>query len=154
MPNVLVSSDDGSRGKPAHDGYLIAAERLGAQACACLVVEDSVHGIAAGRAAGMSVSGVRPAYDDEHIVEVAASGLVTVTGGKCTTYSKMAQDATDAGIGSWCAARSAIDAEAAGLQRGVHRPDYAIVADRYPSLGGRGRDDRRERLRLGTTDHR
>ena len=32
----------------------------------------------------------------EHIVEVAASGLVTVTGGKWTTYRKMAQDATDA----------------------------------------------------------
>lgn len=32
----------------------------------------------------------------EHAVEVSASGLVTVTGGKWTTYRKMAQDAVDA----------------------------------------------------------
>jgi glycerol-3-phosphate dehydrogenase len=32
----------------------------------------------------------------EHLVEVAASGLVTVTGGKWTTYRKMAEDTIDA----------------------------------------------------------
>jgi len=37
----------------------------------------------------------------EHVVEVATSGLVTITGGKWTTYRRMAEDAVDA------AARSA-----------------------------------------------
>lgn len=32
----------------------------------------------------------------EHLVETSASGVVTVTGGKWTTYRKMAQDAVDA----------------------------------------------------------
>lgn len=32
----------------------------------------------------------------EHLIEVSATGLVTVTGGKWTTYRKMAQDAVDA----------------------------------------------------------
>jgi glycerol-3-phosphate dehydrogenase len=32
----------------------------------------------------------------EHVVEVARSGLVTIAGGKWTTYRKMAQDAVDA----------------------------------------------------------
>lgn len=35
----------------------------------------------------------------EHTVEVSGSGLVTITGGKWTTYRKMAQDAVDAAIG-------------------------------------------------------
>jgi glycerol-3-phosphate dehydrogenase len=34
----------------------------------------------------------------EHVVETSASGLVTVTGGKWTTYRKMAEDAIDAAI--------------------------------------------------------
>lgn len=36
----------------------------------------------------------------EHLIDVSASGLVTVTGGKWTTYRKMAQDAVDA-AGTW-----------------------------------------------------
>jgi glycerol-3-phosphate dehydrogenase len=36
----------------------------------------------------------------EHLVDVSASGLVTVTGGKWTTYRKMAQDAVDAACAS------------------------------------------------------
>lgn len=32
----------------------------------------------------------------EHVIDVARSGLVTITGGKWTTYRKMAQDAVDA----------------------------------------------------------
>ena len=36
----------------------------------------------------------------EHLIDVSASGLVTVTGGKWTTYRKMAQDAVDAASSS------------------------------------------------------
>ena len=35
--------------------YLLAAERLGVAPDACLVVEDSLNGVLAGRAAGMTV---------------------------------------------------------------------------------------------------
>jgi glycerol-3-phosphate dehydrogenase len=34
----------------------------------------------------------------EHVVETAASGLVSIAGGKWTTYRKMAQDAIDAAV--------------------------------------------------------
>jgi sugar-phosphatase len=54
-PDVLVSADDVERGKPAPDPYLLAAERLGADPADCLVLEDAPVGIAAGRAAGMTV---------------------------------------------------------------------------------------------------
>ncbi|MGN0852793.1 MAG: HAD family hydrolase [Kiritimatiellia bacterium] len=47
------------RGKPAPDGYLLAARRLGVPPAACVVVEDSVHGVRAGVAAGMRVLGVK-----------------------------------------------------------------------------------------------
>jgi HAD superfamily hydrolase (TIGR01509 family) len=46
-----------SRGKPAPDLFLLAANRLGVSPGACLVVEDSIHGVMAARAAGMEVVG-------------------------------------------------------------------------------------------------
>lgn len=52
---VVVSSDDVPHGKPAPDVYLEAARRLGVARERCLVVEDSVNGVRAARAAGMTV---------------------------------------------------------------------------------------------------
>lgn len=43
------------RSKPHPDGYLAAAERLEVNPQACLVLEDSPRGVAAGKAAGMTV---------------------------------------------------------------------------------------------------
>ena len=52
---AVTSSDEVEHGKPDPDVYLLAAERLGVAADACLVVEDSLNGVLAGRAAGMTV---------------------------------------------------------------------------------------------------
>ncbi len=52
---VVVSSDEVARGKPAPDVYLETARRLGAPPATCLVVEDSLNGVRAARAAGMTV---------------------------------------------------------------------------------------------------
>lgn len=46
-----------AHGKPAPDIFLYAAERLGADPAASLVLEDSENGVKAGRAAGMTVWG-------------------------------------------------------------------------------------------------
>ncbi|MDR6787504.1 sugar-phosphatase [Sphingomonas sp. BE138] len=54
-PKVMVTADDVSRGKPAPDCFLLAAERLGVSASDCLVWEDAPAGIAAGEAAGADV---------------------------------------------------------------------------------------------------
>jgi HAD superfamily hydrolase (TIGR01509 family) len=56
--DFVIASEDYRRGKPAPDGYLAAAARLGAPPDQCLVIEDSAAGIAAGRAAGMTVVAV------------------------------------------------------------------------------------------------
>ncbi len=51
---AVVSSDEVAHGKPAPDVFLEAARRLGADPRATLVVEDSLNGLRAGRAAGMT----------------------------------------------------------------------------------------------------
>ncbi len=50
---AIVASEDVSRGKPAPDVFLTAAERLGLRPDECVVFEDSLAGIQAGVAAGM-----------------------------------------------------------------------------------------------------
>jgi sugar-phosphatase len=54
-PAVVITSDRTERGKPHPDPYLAAAEALGADPADCLVIEDAPAGIAAARAAGMTV---------------------------------------------------------------------------------------------------
>ncbi len=56
---VIVAAEDVTRSKPAPDGYRSAMQQLGLDPGHCLVVEDSVAGIAAGRAAGCIVVAVR-----------------------------------------------------------------------------------------------
>lgn len=51
----IFSSEDVARGKPAPDLFLYAAARLGAAPPNTVVVEDSLPGIEAARAAGMRV---------------------------------------------------------------------------------------------------
>jgi sugar-phosphatase len=56
---VLVARDTVAAGKPDPEGYLRAADFLGVDVADCLVVEDSPVGVAAGRAAGATVAGLR-----------------------------------------------------------------------------------------------
>jgi len=62
-PTVLIDGQDVSRGKPSPEGYLLAAERLDVEPSACLVVEDAPAGIAAGKAAGMTVLAVATTHE-------------------------------------------------------------------------------------------
>lgn len=57
---AVFSSDDVARGKPAADLFLAAARAMNVPASRTLVIEDSDRGIAAGRAAGMTVWALRP----------------------------------------------------------------------------------------------
>ena len=56
-----MSCEDYPRGKPAPDGYRMAAERLAVEARGCLVFEDSHAGIASAHAAQMKVVAIRAA---------------------------------------------------------------------------------------------
>jgi beta-phosphoglucomutase-like phosphatase (HAD superfamily) len=55
LMGAIVSSDEVASGKPAPDVYLLAAARLGVDASRTVVVEDSINGVRAGRAAGALV---------------------------------------------------------------------------------------------------
>ncbi|NQX11672.1 HAD-IA family hydrolase [Microbacteriaceae bacterium VKM Ac-2855] len=54
-PDVVVPAEHVTRGKPAPDGYLLAAQQLGVQPRDAIVFEDAEAGILAGIAAGMRV---------------------------------------------------------------------------------------------------
>ena len=55
-PNIF-SGAEVAQGKPSPDLFLFAARAMGVEPKGCLVIEDSVAGIAAARAAGMRVFG-------------------------------------------------------------------------------------------------
>lgn len=57
--DAIFAAEDVARSKPDPDGYQAAMAALGLSPRECLVIEDSVSGIAAGRAAGCLVVGVR-----------------------------------------------------------------------------------------------
>jgi mannitol-1-/sugar-/sorbitol-6-phosphatase len=81
-PAVLVTSDEVARGKPAPDAYLLAAERLGVDPAVCLVLEDAPSGVAAGRAAGMTVWAVTTTHAAEELgaADRIAAGLPELLG--------------------------------------------------------------------------
>lgn len=56
--DVIITGDEIERGKPHPDIYVRAAEQLGVPAETCLVIEDSLSGIAAAKAAKMRVAAI------------------------------------------------------------------------------------------------
>ena len=60
----IVTGSEVERGKPALDIYLKAADELSVSPARCLVFEDIVAGILAGKNAGMRVCAVADAYSE------------------------------------------------------------------------------------------
>jgi sugar-phosphatase len=73
-PAVIVTADQVAIGKPDPAPYVLAAEKLGVDATACLVVEDAPAGLAAGRAAGAFRLAVSTTHTPE---ELEADAIVT-----------------------------------------------------------------------------
>lgn len=83
---AIASSDEVEHGKPAPDVYLLAAERLGTEPARCLVVEDSLNGVRAGRAAGMTVvlvpnESVPPAEGARKTADIVLASLMDLDPG-------------------------------------------------------------------------
>lgn len=81
---ATVSTEEVERGKPAPDGYLEAAARLGLDPGRCVAIEDSSNGLRAAHAAGMTVIAVPhpkypPAADALAAVAYVADDLTQVT---------------------------------------------------------------------------
>jgi HAD superfamily hydrolase (TIGR01509 family) len=68
----VFSATDVRRGKPHPDLFLHAAEQLGARPCRCAVVEDSVLGVQAAVAAGMTAFGYTGTVGEERLRSAGA----------------------------------------------------------------------------------
>jgi HAD superfamily hydrolase (TIGR01509 family) len=68
----LFSVTEVARAKPAPDVFLYAAQRMGAAPERTLVIEDSVNGVIAGRAAGMTVYGFAGLFSTERLASAGA----------------------------------------------------------------------------------
>jgi sugar-phosphatase len=79
VPGVVVTASDVEHGKPAPDPYLLGARRLGVDPERCLVIEDAVSGVRAGRAAGCVTLGVLTGHPDEDLdADVVVDSLAAV----------------------------------------------------------------------------
>lgn len=91
--DALTSGDEVAHGKPSPDVFLLAAKRLGAEPSHCVVIEDTLNGIKAAKAAGMhcvaipceatlhqdhSLADVRLRSLDQIHFERDAKGVVTI----------------------------------------------------------------------------
>jgi sugar-phosphatase len=72
VPQVLVTSDDVTQGKPHPEPYLRGAKGLAIRPAECLVIEDAPAGIQSARAAGMTVIGLASTYAAEKLAEADA----------------------------------------------------------------------------------
>lgn len=63
----IVTAEDVNESKPSPECYLKAAERLGVNARDCIVFEDSLAGIRAGKAAGMRVIALETTLSREEL---------------------------------------------------------------------------------------
>ncbi len=74
--DAIVTGDDVRRTKPAPDIFLLAADRLGVAPRECVVLEDSIAGATAGRAAGMTVIAVPEGAHEGRGFEAVADAVV------------------------------------------------------------------------------
>jgi len=72
VPEVLVTSDDVTNGKPHPEPYLKGAQRLGFAPGDCVVIEDAPAGIHSARASGMRVIGMASTYAVAKLAEADA----------------------------------------------------------------------------------
>lgn len=77
----IFSTEQVAHGKPAPDVFLFCAQQCGVEMADCLVVEDSVAGVSAARAAGMPVIGFTGASHcypghDKALLEAGATAVV------------------------------------------------------------------------------
>ena len=88
IPNVLVSADDVSKGKPDPEPYLTGARLLGVNPKDCLVIEDAPAGIRAAHAGGMKAIGITSTYpasglqESDAVIQTLSQIKVESVGGK------------------------------------------------------------------------
>lgn len=72
QPDVFITAEDVTNGKPDPEPYLKAARALGYAPSACLVLEDAPAGLQAARSAGMAALGVTTSHSPAELEQAAA----------------------------------------------------------------------------------
>ena len=80
MFDAVLTSEDFSASKPDPDCYLKAAARLGVEPGDCVVFEDSIKGMQAGRAAGMKVIGLVTTLPEATVAQYSDCAIPNFTG--------------------------------------------------------------------------
>lgn len=75
--SVIVQGGEVSRGKPAPDIYLRAADELGVEPCACVVFEDSSAGVESAKRAGMICIGLDTALSAAELTSAHADFVIS-----------------------------------------------------------------------------
>lgn len=78
--DTVVDGSMVTRSKPDPQGYLMAAEAIGVAPADCLVFEDSIQGLQAGRASGARVIGLATTFPVERVAPLADVVLTTFAG--------------------------------------------------------------------------
>ena len=76
MFDELICGSDVKMKKPAPDIYLLAAERVGVEPTACLVIEDAVNGVLSAKRAGMVCAALQTSFSEERLKDAGADVIV------------------------------------------------------------------------------
>ena len=76
----VITGSDVKRTKPAPDIYLLVAQRISLKPSNCLVIEDSVSGVKAAKAAGMQCIAVKSRYSKKHDLSKANAIVASLKG--------------------------------------------------------------------------
>lgn len=79
--DVIITGDEVTHSKPNPEGYLTAAKAIGVHPDKCVVFEDSLQGVKAGKAAGAFVVGVAGTLRAEDIApysDIVVNGVAEV----------------------------------------------------------------------------
>jgi beta-phosphoglucomutase len=89
--NACVTGEEVIEGKPAPDTFVKAAQKLGLPSDCCVVVEDAVQGVEAGKAAGMPVVAVTTTRDRSALsaADIIVDGLGEL---KAKDFAKLLKD--------------------------------------------------------------
>lgn len=83
--DLVVSGEDFERGKPDPQIFLKAAERLGVPPARCAVIEDSINGLLAARAAGALAVGITNTFAAEKLAaysDLLVASMAELTPGR------------------------------------------------------------------------
>lgn len=82
--DAVVTADDVERAKPHPEPYRRAVQQLSMEPAACMVIEDSTHGVTSARRAGCMVVGLCSSFSAEALREAGAHQTVE-------TYDELAR---------------------------------------------------------------